>query len=95
MTSLYSYRKTRLLHVSCNSKKLVVLPKEIPLFPFDATALIRSGYAFFAQDLQEFCLQFCLNHMTNIVQTENFHDLDKDVILNFIVHAAKKGAFKR
>jgi len=33
--------------------------------------------------------------MTTVVQTESFQALDKDTMHDFIVEAARKGAFKR
>lgn len=45
------------------------------------------------EDLQKCCFTFALNHMTAIVQTPNFVELDKDIITNFVIEAAKAGAF--
>nr|CAB3265492.1 RCC1 and BTB domain-containing protein 1 [Phallusia mammillata] len=61
----------------------------------NAALLYAAAIKYQAQDLLDFCFQFCLNHMTRVVQTDSFRILDKEMMLNFILQAAAKGAFKR
>lgn len=46
------------------------------------------------QELEEFCFKFALNHMTAVIQTENFAKLDAKTMKAFITKAAKAGIFK-
>lgn len=46
------------------------------------------------QELEEFCFKFALNHMTAVIQTENFAKLDEKTIKTFVIKAANAGAFK-
>ncbi|CAK8672771.1 RCC1 and BTB domain-containing protein 1-like [Clavelina lepadiformis] len=61
----------------------------------NAAQLYAAAIKYQAEELQEFCFRFCLNHLTQIVQTESFQLLDKDIMYNFIKESAKKGAFRR
>lgn len=47
-----------------------------------------------AESLEEFCFRFAMNHMSDVVATEAFAQLDHDVIVHFITRAALRGAFK-
>ncbi|GAB1867664.1 RCC1 and BTB domain-containing protein 1-like isoform X1 [Camponotus japonicus] len=48
-----------------------------------------------AKDLEEFCFEFALCHMTEVVQSETFAELNKNMILfDFMIKAAKAGAYK-
>ncbi|XP_011635998.1 RCC1 and BTB domain-containing protein 1-like isoform X2 [Pogonomyrmex barbatus] len=47
-----------------------------------------------AEELEEFCFKFALNHMTAVTQTENFAKLDENTVKTFIINAGKAGAFK-
>jgi RCC1 and BTB domain-containing protein len=60
----------------------------------NAAMLYATAIQFNAHDLDEFCFKFCLNHMTNVVQTEAFSLLDDQTCKDFIAKAAKNGAFK-
>lgn len=51
--------------------------------------------AYVLQDLEDYCLQYCLNHTSDVIQTDNFQALTLDVMRRFITEAAKRGAFKR
>ncbi len=39
-------------------------------------------------------MSFALSHMTQVVQSEGFEELDSDVAREFILKAAEQGAFK-
>ncbi|XP_061938416.1 RCC1 and BTB domain-containing protein 1 isoform X3 [Apis cerana] len=47
-----------------------------------------------AKELEEYCFKFALNHMTAIVQTASFANLNENILKNFIIKAAQTGAFK-
>ncbi|XP_078492828.1 RCC1 and BTB domain-containing protein 1-like [Ciona intestinalis] len=61
----------------------------------NAALLYAAAIKYNAKELQDFCFQFCLNHMTKVVQTENFKLLDKEVLYELVLEASKHGAFKR
>ena len=46
------------------------------------------------QSLEEKCLQFSLNHMSEVVQSEAFDQLDNSIAKSFVQKAAQRGAFK-
>lgn len=45
------------------------------------------------QELEKFCFQFALDHLTDVVQTENFANLKDVTRLDFTIKAARAGAF--
>ncbi|TGZ51677.1 RCC1 and BTB domain-containing protein 1-like [Temnothorax longispinosus] len=47
-----------------------------------------------AEELEEFCFKFALNHMTAVTQTENFAKLDENTLKTFIIKAGKAGVFR-
>uniref|UniRef100_F6YMX2 RCC1 and BTB domain-containing protein 1 n=1 Tax=Ciona intestinalis TaxID=7719 RepID=F6YMX2_CIOIN len=61
----------------------------------NAALLYAAAIKYNAKELQDFCFQFCLNHMTKVVQTESFKLLDKEVLYELVLEASKHGAFKR
>ncbi|XP_053563999.1 RCC1 and BTB domain-containing protein 2 isoform X2 [Bombina bombina] len=60
----------------------------------NAITLMSAAVKFDAQDLEDFCFRFCINHMTVITQTDAFAEMDSDLLKNFINKASKAGAFK-
>ncbi|KAK9296481.1 hypothetical protein QLX08_009530 [Tetragonisca angustula] len=56
--------------------------------------LYNTSIQYNAKELEECCLKFALNHMTTIIQTAAFAELDKNTMKTFIVKAAQAGAFK-
>ena len=60
----------------------------------NASMLYSTAIKYLAQDLEDFCFKFCLNHMTAITQSQAFLRLDDDTCKTFIAKAAKNGAFK-
>jgi len=56
--------------------------------------LYATAIKYQAQELEEFCFKFSLNHMTNVTQTEAFAKLDEGTVKDFITKAAQSGAFK-
>lgn len=46
------------------------------------------------QELEDFCFKFALNHMTAVIQSENFAKLDEKTVKIFVIKAAQAGIFK-
>ncbi|XP_011053149.1 PREDICTED: RCC1 and BTB domain-containing protein 1-like [Acromyrmex echinatior] len=46
------------------------------------------------KELEEFCVQLAVGHMTTVVETENFAKLDQNLMKTFIIKASKAGCFK-
>ncbi|XP_025262589.1 RCC1 and BTB domain-containing protein 1-like [Camponotus floridanus] len=46
------------------------------------------------KDLEEFCFQFALSQMTDVILSETFTDLNESLKLDFMIKAAKAGAYK-
>ncbi|NWR17435.1 RCBT2 protein, partial [Emberiza fucata] len=60
----------------------------------NAIALLSAAVKYEAQDLEEFCFRFCINHLTVVTQTQGFADMDHDLLKNFISKASRVGAFR-
>nr|XP_055191779.1 RCC1 and BTB domain-containing protein 2 isoform X2 [Nyctereutes procyonoides]XP_055191780.1 RCC1 and BTB domain-containing protein 2 isoform X2 [Nyctereutes procyonoides]XP_055191781.1 RCC1 and BTB domain-containing protein 2 isoform X2 [Nyctereutes procyonoides]XP_055191783.1 RCC1 and BTB domain-containing protein 2 isoform X2 [Nyctereutes procyonoides] len=60
----------------------------------NAIALLSAAVKYDAQDLEEFCFRFCINHLTVVTQTPGFAEMDHDLLKNFISRASRVGAFK-
>nr|XP_006817818.1 PREDICTED: RCC1 and BTB domain-containing protein 1-like [Saccoglossus kowalevskii] len=60
----------------------------------NAAMLLAAAIKYEAKDLEEFCFQFAMNHMTAVTQTDAFAKLDEYTLKNFITKAAVCGAFK-
>uniref|UniRef100_A0A914WLK2 BTB domain-containing protein n=1 Tax=Plectus sambesii TaxID=2011161 RepID=A0A914WLK2_9BILA len=60
----------------------------------NSALLYAAALRFEAKDLEEYCFQFCLNHMTAVTQSESFGRLDECSVKHFVAEAAKHGAFK-
>ncbi|XP_019603579.2 RCC1 and BTB domain-containing protein 2 isoform X3 [Rhinolophus sinicus] len=60
----------------------------------NAIALLSAAVKYEAQDLEEFCFRFCINHLTVVTQTSGFAEMDHDLLKNFISKASRVGAFK-
>ncbi|XP_044633101.1 RCC1 and BTB domain-containing protein 2 isoform X3 [Equus asinus] len=60
----------------------------------NAIALLSAAVKYDAQDLEEFCFRFCINHLTMVTQTAGFAEMDHDLMKNFISKASRVGAFK-
>merc|ERR1719376_273059 len=56
--------------------------------------LYATAIKYQAEELEEFCFRFSLNHMTAVTQTEAFAKLDEVTLKDFIIKAAVHGAFK-
>uniref|UniRef100_F1L139 RCC1 and BTB domain-containing protein 1 n=1 Tax=Ascaris suum TaxID=6253 RepID=F1L139_ASCSU len=60
----------------------------------NAATFYASALRFEVKDLEEFCFQFCLNHMTAVTQSEAFARMDDAAVKQFVMQAARNGAFK-
>ncbi len=56
--------------------------------------LYKTALTFSSRDLESFCFRFMLNHLTEVVQTEAFRELDGGVVTDLMVKVAVKGGFK-
>ncbi|XP_072035164.1 RCC1 and BTB domain-containing protein 1-like [Amphiura filiformis] len=56
--------------------------------------LLAAAIKYDAEDLEDFCFKFAVNHMTAVVQTEAFQKLDDVYVKGFLTKAAQWGAFK-
>ncbi|XP_028401889.1 RCC1 and BTB domain-containing protein 1-like [Dendronephthya gigantea] len=60
----------------------------------NAIMLLAAALKYDAEDLEEFCFKFCVNHMTAVTQTDAFQNLDENTLKDFILKASQWGAFK-
>ncbi|XP_054771309.2 RCC1 and BTB domain-containing protein 1-like [Lytechinus pictus] len=60
----------------------------------NAALLLEAAIRYEAKDLQAFCFKFAVNHLTAVVKTEAFNNLDGTYLKDFIRQAADWGAFK-
>eukprot|EP00095_Tigriopus_kingsejongensis_P000582 maker-scaffold372_size192401-snap-gene-0.50 protein:Tk00582 transcript:maker-scaffold372_size192401-snap-gene-0.50-mRNA-1 annotation:"rcc1 and btb domain-containing protein 1" len=56
--------------------------------------LYSTALRFNAEELESFCFRFSLNHMTAVVQTDSFEQMEERVLKEFISKSARHGAFK-
>ncbi|XP_074984603.1 RCC1 and BTB domain-containing protein 2 isoform X3 [Caretta caretta] len=81
------YRENRL-------KKLCQQTIKQSICEENAIALFSAAVKYEAEDLEEFCFRFCINHLTVVTQTTGFAEMDHDLLKNFISKASRVGAFK-
>ncbi|XP_058040409.1 RCC1 and BTB domain-containing protein 1-like [Ahaetulla prasina] len=60
----------------------------------NAFSLLSAAVRYSAEDLEEFCFKFCVNHLTEVTQTDAFWEMDGSLLKEFIVKASIYGAFK-
>ncbi|XP_018584674.2 RCC1 and BTB domain-containing protein 1-like isoform X1 [Scleropages formosus] len=60
----------------------------------NALSLLSAAVKYDAQDLEEFCFKFCVNHLTEVTQTAAFWQMDGNMLKEFISKASRCGAFK-
>ncbi|MGH0126523.1 UNVERIFIED_CONTAM: hypothetical protein FKN15_028894 [Acipenser sinensis] len=60
----------------------------------NAFSLLSAVVRYDAEDLEEFCFKFCVNHLTEVTQTAGFWQIDGSLLKEFISKASKCGAFK-
>uniref|UniRef100_A0A667YXT2 Regulator of chromosome condensation (RCC1) and BTB (POZ) domain containing protein 1 n=1 Tax=Myripristis murdjan TaxID=586833 RepID=A0A667YXT2_9TELE len=60
----------------------------------NAFSLLSAAVRYDAEDLEEFCFKFCVNHLTEVTQTAAFWQTDGNLLKDFICRASRCGAFK-
>ncbi|KAI3355838.1 hypothetical protein L3Q82_004401 [Scortum barcoo] len=60
----------------------------------NAFSLLSAAVRYDAEDLEEFCFKFCVNHLTEVTQTAAFWQIDGNMLKDFICRASRCGAFK-
>ncbi|XP_034033558.1 RCC1 and BTB domain-containing protein 1-like [Thalassophryne amazonica] len=60
----------------------------------NAFTLLSAAIRYDAEDLEEFCFKFCVNHLTQVTQTDAFWQVDGVMLKEFISRASRCGAFK-
>ncbi|KAM3861697.1 RCC1 and BTB domain-containing protein 1-like isoform 2-T2 [Diretmus argenteus] len=60
----------------------------------NAFSLLSAAVRYDAEDLEEFCFRFCVNHLTEVTQTTAFWQIDGNLLKDFICRASRCGAFK-
>ncbi|XP_056145392.1 RCC1 and BTB domain-containing protein 1-like isoform X2 [Lampris incognitus] len=60
----------------------------------NAFSLLSAAVRYEAEDLEEFCFKFCVNHLTEVTQTTAFWEVDGNMLKDFICRASRCGAFK-
>ncbi|XP_023667236.1 RCC1 and BTB domain-containing protein 1-like isoform X2 [Paramormyrops kingsleyae] len=60
----------------------------------NAFNLLSAAVRYEAQDLEEFCFKYCVNHLTRVTQTEAFWQIEGDLLKEFISKVSRCGAFK-
>ncbi|XP_023655081.1 RCC1 and BTB domain-containing protein 1 isoform X1 [Paramormyrops kingsleyae] len=60
----------------------------------NAFSLLSAAVRYDAEDLEEFCFRFCVNHLTAVTQTTAFWQMDGNLLKDFICRAGRCGAFK-
>ncbi|XP_069019943.1 RCC1 and BTB domain-containing protein 1-like [Embiotoca jacksoni] len=60
----------------------------------NAFMLLSAAIRYDAEDLEDFCFRFCVNHLTQVTQTTAFWQSDGAMLKEFISRASHCGAFK-
>ncbi|KAG7207745.1 hypothetical protein KM043_009358 [Ampulex compressa] len=60
----------------------------------NAAFLYKTAITYATKDLEDFCFKFILNHMTAVIQSSSFSNLDESTLKAFLVQAATVRAFK-
>ncbi|KAJ8410061.1 hypothetical protein AAFF_G00211020 [Aldrovandia affinis] len=60
----------------------------------NAFSLLSAAIRYDAEDLEEFCFRFCVNHLTEVTRTAAFWQIDGNMLKEFICRASRCGAFK-
>ncbi|XP_011268118.1 RCC1 and BTB domain-containing protein 1 [Camponotus floridanus] len=78
-----------------NLKENCVLLIKQTITVSNVAMIYKEAVQYNSQEVEEICFQFALDHLTDMVQTENFINLNEDIKTNFLIKAAKVGAFKK
>ncbi|NP_001017352.2 RCC1 and BTB domain-containing protein 1 [Xenopus tropicalis] len=60
----------------------------------NAFLLLSAAVRYEAEDLEDFCFRFCVNHLTDVTQTDAFWQMDGMLLKDFIVKAGRSGGFR-
>ncbi|XP_041835134.1 RCC1 and BTB domain-containing protein 1 isoform X2 [Melanotaenia boesemani] len=60
----------------------------------NAFTLLCAAIRYDAEDLEKFCFRFCINHLTQVTQTDAFWQIDGAMLKEFIGKASRHGAFR-
>ncbi|XP_076026236.1 RCC1 and BTB domain-containing protein 1-like [Genypterus blacodes] len=60
----------------------------------NAFSLLSAAVHYDAEDLEDFCFKFCVNHLTEVTQTSAFWQTDGNLLKDFMCRASRCGAFK-
>nr|XP_031850184.1 RCC1 and BTB domain-containing protein 1-like isoform X1 [Nomia melanderi] len=60
----------------------------------NVACLYGTAIAYNIKAIEESCFKFALNHMTAVIETPSFAELNETIVKAFIIKAAKAGAFK-
>ncbi|XP_075996550.1 RCC1 and BTB domain-containing protein 1-like [Genypterus blacodes] len=60
----------------------------------NAFTLLSAAKQFNAEDLEEFCFRYCVNHLTLVTQSEAFWLMDGEMLKEFISRASRCSVFK-
>ncbi|XP_041127512.1 RCC1 and BTB domain-containing protein 1-like, partial [Polyodon spathula] len=75
------------LATSCYEKKLKKLCQHLikrGITAENAFSLLSAAVRYDAEDLEEFCFKFCVNHVTEVTQTAGFWQIDGSLLKEFI-----------
>lgn len=81
-----AYLETRLKHQCIQIIKQSIKISNVCL-------LYRTAIERNAKELEDFSFKFALNHMTAVIQSDCFKELDEAMTKSFIIKAAQLGAF--
>ena len=85
LTNAYCENKLR-------SRWIQLIKKDVTIK--NVIILYNTAIQFNATELEMYCFQYALKHMTVVVQTPCFSELDQLAMKSFIIKAANAGAFK-
>ncbi|XP_028249007.1 RCC1 and BTB domain-containing protein 1-like isoform X2 [Parambassis ranga] len=60
----------------------------------NAFSLLSAAVRYDAEELEDFCFKFCVNHLTEVTQTFAYWQIDGNLLKDFIGRASRYGAFK-
>ena len=70
---------------------IIVIIIGVRFFPLSSFSL---SFLLLSQALEEQCMSFALSHMTQVIQSDAFDQLDCSVAKEFVKKVAERGAFK-
>ncbi|KYM89097.1 RCC1 and BTB domain-containing protein 1 [Atta colombica] len=77
-----------------NLKKYCIQMIKQRIMISNAAFLYSITFKYKEEELEELCFKFAMNHLTAVTQTENFANLDHNVMKTLIIKASKVGSFE-